>query len=988
MGNPNVDKIIETLNAEFGLIREEAWFTSLKKTALSKNITTADWNALLWQVVSTVSGTDAVKKALTDAIIAYDERTSNIESALTTNTATLDENTQSITLILNDLTLTEEVGTTANKLDLLNTSLRDTAANVTTNEQNITKHFKDVETEFEAQNKRFKEMVTSSKLIFDKTNLTMRIELYDANNNLVHKSTAVSLPKQSALADFYVKDGELMLETSDGSSVGIPISELLPTLTTSLDINDDTVALSAATGPLIVQAINDAVGTRATTVALDNAIKTLNDKLDDATNNIKGAPGDSAYTIAVNEGGFEGDVSEWLESLKGKDGSVGKVGPIGPQGPTGVGILDISKLTSTVENGVVTDTYNIVYDDSSKSPTTFKVTNGKDGVSITHKWVGTKLEVTSSTGTTTSPDLKGIGINNITYVGQTGLTRKYKIALTDSSEYFFTVNNGETGIGVVGIEEVDITEDTDGRYVRTYAMVLSDNTRLNFTVKDGRTGPRGAAFSVSETYSTYDDMVNDYSNEEVPMNAFVMVLEYAFDEDDIGGALFIKESDGFKFITRFQGLPGADGKDGADGTPGKDGKDGVSVSNATLDVDGNLNITLSNGTTINVGHVVGRDGTTPTISISEDGYWVINGVKSNTLAIGRDGADGTTPTIGISADGYWVINGVRQSVRAIGIDGTDGATPYIDSNNYWVIGDTVTGVIAKGKDGKDGKNGKDGVSVTHSWDDTSLVITSASGTSRKDLKGKSAYEIAQDNGFSGTETEWLESLKGNYLGSLDATDKYLQVFATNGTHGLLYHLYDYYAECAGMGASMGTNLDIGSLVKGLPVTSVTDKAFYSNQNITSVTIPPSVTTLGFMSFAGCYNLENIYYNAISVRDHLARSTFFSAGKNANLKLTIGSQVKRVPDGYLATDFLKAIIFEPDSVCETISANAFSGSYALKEAYLPKSIRSIGDRAFWGCANLKNVYYYGSEEEWNAIQIGIENTYLTNATIHYNYGGVE
>jgi hypothetical protein len=28
------------------------------------------------------------------------------------------------------------------------------------------------------------------------------------------------------------------------------------------------------------------------------------------------------------------------------------------------------------------------------------------------------------------------------------------------------------------------------------------------------------------------------------------------------------------------------------------------------------------------------------------------------------------------------------------------------------------------------------------------------------LKGKSAYEIAVENGFKGSETEWLESLKG------------------------------------------------------------------------------------------------------------------------------------------------------------------------------------------------------------------------------------
>lgn len=33
------------------------------------------------------------------------------------------------------------------------------------------------------------------------------------------------------------------------------------------------------------------------------------------------------------------------------------------------------------------------------------------------------------------------------------------------------------------------------------------------------------------------------------------------------------------------------------------------------------------------------------------------------------------------------------------------------------------------------------------------------------LKGKSAYEIAVDNGFEGSEEEWLESLKGG--GSVD-----------------------------------------------------------------------------------------------------------------------------------------------------------------------------------------------------------------------------
>ena len=42
----------------------------------------------------------------------------------------------------------------------------------------------------------------------------------------------------------------------------------------------------------------------------------------------------------------------------------------------------------------------------------------------------------------------------------------------------------------------------------------------------------------------------------------------------------------------------------------------------------------------------------------------------------------------------------------------------------------------QGEPGRDGKDGKDGVSITHTWNGTSLSITSASGTSEMDLKGE------------------------------------------------------------------------------------------------------------------------------------------------------------------------------------------------------------------------------------------------------------
>ena len=56
---------------------------------------------------------------------------------------------------------------------------------------------------------------------------------------------------------------------------------------------------------------------------------------------------------------------------------------------------------------------------------------------------------------------------------------------------------------------------------------------------------------------------------------------------------------------------------------------------------------------------------------------------------------------------------------------------------------------------------------------------------------------------------------------------------------------------------------------------------------------------------------------------------------------------------------------------------------LRSVTIPKSVTYIGYGTFIDCENLKDVYYTGTMQEWNAIDISDKNTYLTNATIHYN-----
>ncbi len=50
--------------------------------------------------------------------------------------------------------------------------------------------------------------------------------------------------------------------------------------------------------------------------------------------------------------------------------------------------------------------------------------------------------------------------------------------------------------------------------------------------------------------------------------------------------------------------------------------------------------------------------------------------------------------------------------------------------------------------------------------------------------------------------------------------------------------------------------------------------------------------------------------------------------------------------------------------------------------IPKSVTNIGNSVFLGSENLKNIYYSGTEEEWNKIKIGFNNEALLNAEIHF------
>ena len=364
-----------------------------------------------------------------------------------------------------------------------------------------------------------------------------------------------------------------------------------------------------------------------------------------------------------------------------------------------------------------------------------------------------------------------------------------------------------------------------------------------------------------------------------------------------------------ELIAEFKGEAGKDGKNGKDGVDGInskdgkdgiDGKDGVGVKDIYINEKGELIIELTEGEPVNLGVVKGEKGEQgPKGEDGTDGTNGTNGKDGADGAPGKDGKDGAPGKDGKSAYEIWKENGH---------DGTE--AEFLE----WLKG-------AAGKDGlngKDGTNGKDGVGIKSVEIDgrCHLMVTLTDGT-------------VLDAGWVPTS------------GSTDPE-------VVDGTQGLTYQkLKDEdgndYAAVTGLGTAWDTDIYIPSTYRGLPVKMIYEGAFSVSTiehfnmacaNITSVTIPESVTKIGVRAFNNCTNLESI-----------------------NI---------------------------PESVT-SIGDEAFRYCSGLTNVTIGSDVTSIGNGAFDGCDKLKTVYYQGTAEEWGNILIDntyFDNSYLLNATRYY------
>ncbi|MBR3105036.1 MAG: leucine-rich repeat domain-containing protein [Lachnospiraceae bacterium] len=170
------------------------------------------------------------------------------------------------------------------------------------------------------------------------------------------------------------------------------------------------------------------------------------------------------------------------------------------------------------------------------------------------------------------------------------------------------------------------------------------------------------------------------------------------------------------------------------------------------------------------------------------------------------------------------------------------------------------------------------------------------------------------------------------------------------------------------------------------VRSIGMAAFEACLKLEAIRIPASVTSIEAPLFDFCYSLTSLEVDSNN-KVYDSRNNCNAIMNTSTNTLITGCNTTVIPEdtvaiGENALAYLKLESVTIPNKVTKLDTSAFNTNNSLKELYIPASVKTIENKCFDNCDTLTDVYYGGSETDWENIYIGSKNNVLLLAAIHY------
>ncbi len=185
------------------------------------------------------------------------------------------------------------------------------------------------------------------------------------------------------------------------------------------------------------------------------------------------------------------------------------------------------------------------------------------------------------------------------------------------------------------------------------------------------------------------------------------------------------------------------------------------------------------------------------------------------------------------------------------------------------------------------------------------------------------------------------------------------------------------------------------------VTQIDEDAFgncdLQEQVVQEIVSSDNITFIGSRAFEGNKNIytvhigKNVEYIQTETFNYMSTPSFHDCTNLTSITVSPENQTYASINGLLCSKDGRSLLYVPVGISgrldvpagiETIGGEAMHYAFSIKIVHIPKSVKKIGSDAF--PIECTDVYYDGTEEQWNEISIGknYNSDFPSGVTLHF------